>query len=146
PGASDSDGFVDVNAIMVQPVFGVSWLRTSRDGFTEKGADDANLTVDEYTQSYLRGDVGLRIAMRPIESRGGWSLNPIAKVAYVHDFAASGRDVTLEMAANPGTRRTIRGVEQGHGGFYVGMDLSGYRLSDERFEWNVQYEGEFRSH
>src|SRR5690606_35107069 len=32
-------------ATVVQPVLGLSWLRTSRNGFGEEGADDANLRV-----------------------------------------------------------------------------------------------------
>src|SRR5690606_5387110 len=35
-------------AAEIQPMFGLSWLRTSRNGFTEQGAEGANLQVDSY--------------------------------------------------------------------------------------------------
>src|SRR5690606_20530319 len=131
-------------ATVVQPVLGLSWLRTSRNGFGEEGADDANLRVDSYATSWVRGDIGLRVVMRPVETRGGWKLNSALRVAYVHDFSAPSRHVQVRMQANPGESRTIRGIEHAKSGFQVGLGLSGFRRDDDRFGWSLQYEGEFR--
>src|SRR5690606_5971271 len=82
--------------VAVEPVFGLSWLSLSRHGFSEEGAGDANLQVDNYSASYLRGDVGLRIHMQPT-ARGEWMLSPSLRVAYVHDFSAPSRDITVRL-------------------------------------------------
>lgn len=126
-------------------MFGLTWLRTARNGFAEQGAEGANLQVDSYATSYLRGDLGVRIALRTVETRGGWHLNPALQLAYVHDFSAPSRDIRVRLAANPDESRTIRGIEHAKSGFQVGLGLSGFRRDDDRFGWSLRYDGEFRS-
>lgn len=128
----------------VEPVFGLSWLRLSRNGFNEEGAGDANLQVDNYSASYLRGDVGLRINMQPTTTRGGWTLIPSLRAAYVHDFSAPSRDITVRLQGAPDQPLHVQGTKHATSGFRVDLGMNAMR-DDERFGWSLHYEGEFRS-
>lgn len=70
--------------IMLTPLAGVSWLRAVSGGYTESGADSANLTVTERGVNSLSHDLGARLSWAVGTDVG--LLRPEVRAEWIHDY------------------------------------------------------------
>lgn len=139
------EGSRPVDYTVMEPLVGLSWLSISREAVSEKGGGEADLELEKYETSYVRGGLGVLVRWQPTTTAGNWTIKRTLWAAYVHDFSSPEREVTARFRQNPERPMAIRGVERSTGGIQIGLALSGVQGGEGRLGWNLQYEGEFRS-
>jgi len=93
----------------ITPFAGLRYARLSRDGFTESGADSANLVVDSDTQESLMSRLGVHAEQGT--SAGRRKLNWDVSAAWAHEFRDAMSTLNTGFAGAPGTIFTIDGPE-----------------------------------
>ena len=134
---------------VIDPVVGVSWMTLSRDAVVEDGADEANLALERYESSVLRGELGVRVRFAPVTTEEGWQLERSLWASYVHEFTSPERKMLARFAGTGGSTAedsdamVIEGRSRSAGAVQVGLRLAGMQ-TEGSMSWTLQYEGEFR--
>jgi len=105
----------------LQPLAGLSYVRTKTDGFTESGAGALDLQVDEQTTTSTRSLLGART----LHDFGGLKLQP--RLVWVHEFGSVNTaplTATLTGAPAAGSFQ-VTGVEVRRNSAQLGLGASG---------------------
>ncbi len=122
------------------PFAGLRYAHVRRDGFTESGADAANLVVDDETQNSLSSRLGLH-AQRDAAVDQGLSWD--ATLAWAHEFSDSAGTLNSSLTGAPGTLFRIDGPELDRNRLEVSAGLSS--TLGKGANLRVAYDGELSS-
>ncbi|WP_168735337.1 autotransporter domain-containing protein [Pseudothauera rhizosphaerae] len=117
------------------PYLGLEAAVLQREGFTESGADDANLKVKRRTDDSLRSRLGVRYAWQ------GTRFAPSADVAWVHEFGDDRGRIAASFAGAPAAAFRIDGPELDRDRLALGLGLTAWAGKDARLD--LAYRGEF---
>ncbi|THF65376.1 autotransporter domain-containing protein [Pseudothauera rhizosphaerae] len=117
------------------PYLGLEAAVLQREGFTESGADDANLKVKRRTDDSLRSRLGVRYAWQ------GTRFAPSADVAWVHEFGDDRGRIAASFAGAPAAAFRIDGPELDRDRLAVGLGLTAWAGKDARLD--LAYRGDF---
>jgi|GEM_PF-1143641 len=127
---------------VLSPFVGLEGSFVERDGFTETGAGVLNLDVEDATDEYLTGLVGLQW-VGSYDVGKDLRLKPAARAGLGFQFLDESASTTSSFTSNPGTSFTSTGAERGSNSVRVGVSLElSPRLSNR---WAVygRYTGDF---
>lgn len=123
------------------PFVGLEYTRFSRDGFTEKGAGVANLTVDDDNQNSLRSVLGGRLSYQFVAGSARSLVTPTVELAYVREFLDDDSRVTAGFAAAPGATFKVEGPSLDRNRLRMGAGLAAQLSGDTSLHFG--YQGEF---
>src|SRR5690606_12161650 len=89
---------------------GIDYVRVSREGFTEKGADDARLKVSSERLDSLQSSLGVR-AQGDLSSGKIRRTSAYVEAAWLHEFADDDARLHADFVAAPGNVFQIDGPE-----------------------------------
>ena len=128
----------DTNPWALEPYVSLYYTVIEEEGFTETGADSANLTVEPGSTDSLIGEAGIRVARRFDTTLGDLDID--LGLGINHDFRIDDRKVTAGLVSAPGTSFAIpeRDVEDTSGVLGVGL---AFKRRDTTA--SLRYRGEF---
>lgn len=127
----------DVSRYKITPYAGIQAVRASNEGYTETGADGANVSVNSKTVDTYTTTLGTKLSTTLPTSFG--QITPEAKIAWTHDLT-HGPIVTQAMIGGESfTMQTPRVAEDG---LQLGLSV-GLKQSDD-FEIKAAYQAELR--
>jgi outer membrane autotransporter protein len=83
----------------LEPFASLRYARLDEKGFTEKGAESANLVVEPRTTDWLGSDVGMRFTRSFVGEHS--SLTPELRLSWNHDFAIDNRELVAGFEGDP---------------------------------------------
>jgi outer membrane autotransporter protein len=131
---------IDVNTWALQPFASLHYLNLDEEGFAERGADSANLIVNDRETESLVSELGLRIT-RLYELNKG-TLIPEVSVAWNHDFDIDDRIITTAFEGAPNASFSIEGQGVEKNGLTIGSGIT--LMTKGGLTTSVKYNGEFR--
>jgi len=137
----------DFDGLLLRPFASLSYVSVHEDGFTEKGADELDLIVDDRTTSSLVSSVGLHAGKEFRSGKG--SIVPELSVAWMRDFGVDDRELTGSFAGGPISSFTVGGPVTEGNGFGFGASLHYFNGSGLGFGVrysNVSFESYRSSH
>ena len=118
---------MDVGRVGIEPSAAIRYVTLSEDGFTETGAEGANLIVSKRTSDWLGSDVGVRFLTSFLGERSAWL--PEVSVLWNHDFGVDDRAITAAFAGAPDETFTLTGQGIDPEGFSLGAGLAYHTTS-----------------
>lgn len=103
----------------LEPFLELQYIHLDEDGFTESGAGDVNLEVDNDKTESLVSEAGIRAAYT-VQQKTGKLITDMG-VAWVHDFDIDNRVITASYAGAPSTAFSVKGRDIDTNG--VALDL-----------------------
>ncbi|MFN3231776.1 MAG: hypothetical protein ACE363_06400 [Alphaproteobacteria bacterium] len=128
------------NGIKLTPEVGLAYVKVETDAFTETGAGNLNLLIDEQSAKSFRVTAQLRVSKTMRTGNGGhWT--PYLRAGIAHEFEDDLRAITGRIEGVPGSSFTVNGepARETTGLFGAGVNAA---LSD-MFSVFLDYEGEF---
>lgn len=123
--------------LVLTPMAGLNWSRSSRVGYSETGAGAANLTLDGQAVSSLTSSVGAKLAWSVATDMG--RLTPELRAAWVREQIADPIVTTGTLAGSPFAIATDRPAADGAElGLSLALDRGATQLS-------ADYAGQFRA-
>jgi uncharacterized protein YhjY with autotransporter beta-barrel domain len=104
------------------PIAGMQAVSAAQGGFTESGAGAIDLRVESRTTSSVRSVLGAELTQR--FAVGAAALQATLRLAWAHDFAATGRSIVASFAGLPGAAFTVQGVRAPQDLAVIGIGLS----------------------
>lgn len=110
---------------LLEPSVGVSYIRETRQGYTESGADALDMIYDSSSLDSLRWSAGLR-AMTSVSVGDGYFLRPELRARYAYDTGNLAPITTGTLEGLPGLPFNFAGVDLGRnsGTFGAGVTLT----------------------
>ena len=130
------------NAVQLTPFVGIQYTHLDRDSFTETGAGEAKLAVDDDRQESLRSLLGVKVA-KSFTSTSGKQWDVDASLAWMHEFADNTANTNAAFATAPAFRFKTAGPELNRDRAQVGLGIT-TALSDNS-NIRVGYQGEIAS-
>lgn len=106
---------------LLQPILSLHYLRMHLNGYTERGADALNLTVEDQTYNRFQTGLGVRIS-RPIRA-GNVRIIPEIHAKWLYDFIGDRQEAVAQMAGG-GASFTTRGFDPPQSGYSVGAKIA----------------------
>ncbi len=106
---------------LLQPTLSLHWLRMQLNGYTERGADALNLTVEDQTYSRFQTGLGAKVS-RPIRAGNSWII-PEIHAKWLYDFIGDRQEAAAQMAGG-GAAFTTRGLDPPQSGYRVGAKVA----------------------
>lgn len=131
---------INIHAWVLQPFASLQYIYLDEDGFTEKGADSANLTIDDRKTESLVSELGLRVSHVFKLKRS--LLIPEASVAWNYDYDIDDRTIKASFEGAPTSAFSIDGEDVANSGATVGAGVS--LINNDGFSMSLKYNGEFR--
>ena len=125
----------------LEPFASLRYDRLSEDGFSETGAEAADLIVGSRTTDWLGSDVGMRFATC-FAGRSS-SFLPELRVGWIHDFALDNREFVAAFEGDPTMRFALAGQDIKKDGVAIGAGFSWHTLGG--WKASVRYDREQRS-
>ena len=122
------------------PFANMQYTLIDEDAFSESGAADLNLVINEKTTKAMVSQLGVQ-ASRPFNRRSGY-LVPKISLAGIYDFDIDDRAITAGFAGSPDDTFTIGSQDIDQFGVALEAELS--RIYDNGFGMSINYSGEFR--
>ena len=122
------------------PFANIQYTLIDEDAFSESGAADLNLVINEKTTKAMVSQLGVQ-ASRPFNRRSGY-LVPKISLAGIYDFDIDDRAITAGFAGSPDDTFTIGSQDIDQFGVALEAELS--RIYDNGFGMSINYSGEFR--
>ena len=111
---------VELWGVSVQPLASFDYVHVQTEGYTEKGADSLNLTVESESLDSVVSGVGLRFHGTIQMDRETW-WTPEVRVRWAHEFGDRDREIQGVLpAAATGGSWLVRGADSPADGFVVG--------------------------
>lgn len=120
------------------PYASLQYTRQREDGFTESGGDLSAVVAGRTAQS-LVSTLGGRIGLRVPQGNGEWL--PEFAIAWLHDHALDGRDITASYVGAPDITFIVDGEQSQRDALQAGLGVS-YRMSG--FAARLTYRAEYR--
>ncbi|WP_373019551.1 autotransporter domain-containing protein, partial [Thiomicrorhabdus sp.] len=123
----------------VTPYAGIEYAHLYHEGFTERGAGEANLKVADNTQNSLRSAIGARIEQTWTTNKG-YRVRPSVELAWVHEYLDDTAVLRAGFAPTPETTFSLDGSKLDRDRARVGLGLN-MQLSDTA-SLTLGYQGE----
>jgi outer membrane autotransporter protein len=107
---------------VITPLAGLQAVSLAQGGFTESGAGAVDLQVESQTTSSVRGLLGAELTQRIAAGTG--ALRATLRLAWAHEFAATGRSIDATFAGLPGAAFTVQGVRAPRDLAVIGVGVS----------------------
>jgi outer membrane autotransporter protein len=124
----------------LEPFAGMRYTHFRQEGYTEKGAGAANLTVGRDTDDQLSTELGVRFRTT-ISLDNGSQLTPQLKLAWIHDFSDEVETTARLTGANTAFRTT--GIDVVSDIFNIGLGLN-WRMDSSKTLY-TEYDAELGS-
>ncbi|MBN2357271.1 autotransporter outer membrane beta-barrel domain-containing protein, partial [candidate division KSB1 bacterium] len=105
-----------------EPFVSMRYAKLSEEGFTEKGAGSANLTVKSRTTDWLISDLGFRLSRNFLKKRSAFV--PELLLSWYHDFAIDDCPIIAAFEGSPSTTFKINGQDIQRDGITMGTGIS----------------------
>ncbi len=130
----------------LNPYVGLHYIYLGVDGYTEKGAGAANLTVQDETTQALQSTLGVSVR-KEMKMPNGFQVVPEAHVAWLHEFLDEGQTNTSSFTGG-GASFTSRGFDPANDSLNVGVSLAVYSRSnfDVKATYDFEVKDDYYSH
>jgi outer membrane autotransporter protein len=118
------------------PIAGLQLVSAAQGAFSEAGAGAISLRVGSQTTSSVRGILGAELTQRA--AIGAGILEASLRLAWAHDYAATGRSIDAAFVGLPSAAFTTQGARAPRDLAVVGAGLS---LPMRNMEFYVRYDG-----
>jgi outer membrane autotransporter protein len=125
----------------LEPFALVDWLSSDEDAVVEIGADAAGCLVDERTNDWLIGELGVRFVGRFAGRKG--KIHPEFLAAWSRDFDGDDREITAAFADAPDVRFTVPGRDIERSGAVLGAGF--VYAGKQGWTGGIRLDGDFRS-
>ncbi len=128
-----------VHGFNVQPFFGSRYLYLDEDGFTEEGAGDLSLQVEDRSTYSWKIFPGLRVN-RPVAIGGTARFIPEISAKWLHEMGDENDVMTARFVGAPGAGSfQVEGIEMDRDSFELG---GGIKVAGELFQASLNYAAE----
>lgn len=121
------------------PYAGINYSHSTRDDFSERGADIANLNVNKQDEDSLRSALGFRLS-RDLQTSNHTMITPALNLAYVREFLDDTAELEANFAGAPTANFKVDGSELDRNRLVMGVSLTGQL--NEHTTLNIGYNGE----
>ncbi|MBI1261007.1 MAG: autotransporter domain-containing protein [Rhizobiales bacterium] len=120
------------------PYAGLRAVRVTADSYREQGAGIANLSVDEFSATSLRHDIGVKLATDVRSDQG--TFTPTLRLGWLHEYRDTPLTTSGTFGVTPFAQSSARVARDGLG-VGLGVELA---VSDS-LSVGIAYDGEYRS-
>ena len=147
----DGDGFngygevgyqFRTHGFLIQPRAGLNYTYVSLGGFTEHGANGADLKVNSNTGKSLSSMLGLRFAT-DVDAGDGLKVTPELRIGWQHEFLDDQQQIDARFAAAPLSDFSQKGPQVGRDTALIGLGVTGDITSS--ISVYIDYDGQFGS-